>query len=116
MPEKNLEQALNSQNPGFAVGMLERAIKGDLKAMFWVYATHIDLPDQDNLVRPALLKTFNVVQEIYRHAPNYLYADVIFPAATWGEVEGTYISSERRININQKAAEAPPAAAPTWTW
>lgn len=112
VPEKNLENALNSQNPGFAVGMLERALKDDLKAMFWVYATHIDLPDQNTLVRPALMKTFNVVQEIYRHAPNNLYADVIFPAATWGEVEGTYISSERRININQKAAEPPPGCRP----
>ncbi|MGJ8686645.1 MAG: molybdopterin oxidoreductase family protein, partial [Spongiibacteraceae bacterium] len=112
VPEKNLITAMKAPNPGFAVGMHERALKGDVKAMFYVYATHIDLPDQYNLVRPALMKTFNVVQEIYRHAPNNLYADVIFPAATWGEVEGVYISSERRININQKAAEPPPGCRP----
>jgi len=108
VPEKNLENALNSTNPGYAVGMMERALKGDVKAMFLIYATHIDLPDAHNLVRPALSKTFVVAQEIYRHAPNNLYADVIFPAATWGEVSGVYISSERRINICEKAAEAPP--------
>jgi nitrate reductase NapA len=112
VPEENLVTAMNAPNPGFAVGMHERALKGDVKAMFYVYATHIDLPDQFNLIRPALMKTFNVVQEIYRHAPNNLYADVIFPAATWGEVEGVYISSERRININQKAAEPPPGCLP----
>ncbi len=112
VPEKNLITAMNAPNPGYAVGMHERALKGDVKAMFYVYATHIDLPDQYNLIRPALMKTFNVVQEIYRHAPNNLYADVIFPAATWGEVEGVYISSERRININQKAAEPPPGCLP----
>jgi len=112
VPEKNLINAMNSQNPGFAVGMMERAMKGEVKAMFLVYATHIDLPDQDNLVRPALSKTFNVVQEIYRHAPNNLYADVIFPAATWGEVQGVYISSERRINICDKAAAPPPGCRP----
>lgn len=112
VPQSNLEQALKSENPGFAVGMLERALKGEVKAMFLVYATHIDLPDQHNLVRPALNKTFNVVQEIYRHAPNNLYADVIFPAATWGEVEGVYISSERRINICQKGGEPPPGCRP----
>ncbi|MCP4251664.1 MAG: molybdopterin-dependent oxidoreductase, partial [bacterium] len=93
-------------------GMMERALKDEVKAMFLVYATHIDLPDQYNLVRPALAKTFNVVQEIYRHAPNNLYADVIFPAATWGEVRGVYISSERRINILEKAAEPPPGCRP----
>lgn len=108
VPEENLVRAMNSSNPGYAVGMMERALKGEVKAMFMVYATHIDLPDQDNLVRPALSKCFTVVQEIYRHAPNNLYADVIFPAATWGEVSGVYISSERRINIVDKAAEPPP--------
>jgi len=112
IPEKNLINAMNSKNPGMAIGMMERALKGDVKAMFFVYATHIDLPDQQNLVRPAISKTFNVVQEIYRHAPNNLYADVIFPAATWGEVDGVYISSERRINILQKAAEPPKGCRP----
>ena len=112
VPEQNLINAMNSKNPGYAVGMMERALKDEVKAFFFVYATHIDLPDQYNLVRPAITKTFNVVQEIYRHAPNNLYADVIFPAATWGEVEGVYISSERRINLCQKAAEPPEGCRP----
>ncbi len=112
VPEENLITATNSKNPGYAVGMMERALKGDVKAMFLVYATHVDLPDQENLVRPALSKTFNVVQEIYRHAANNLYADVIFPAATWGEVNGVYISSERRINICEQAALPPPGCLP----
>lgn len=112
VPKENLENALNSKNPGYAVGMMERALKDEVKAMFLVYATHIDLPDQHNLVRPALSKTFNVVQEIYRHAPNNLYADVIFPAATWGEVNGVYISSERRINICEQGGIPPKGCRP----
>ncbi len=112
VPEANLVHAMNSKNPGMAVGMMERAHKGDVRAMFFVYATHIDLPDQENLIRPALQKTFNVVQEIYRHAPNNLYADVIFPAATWGEIQGVYINSERRFYILDKAAAAPKGCLP----
>jgi len=112
LPEKNLITAMKAKNPGMAIGMMERALKGEVKAMFLVYATHIDLPDQDNLIRPALSKTFNVVQEIYRHAPNNLYADVIFPAATWGEVDGVYISSERRLNICEQAAMPPKGCRP----
>ncbi|MBV1892051.1 MAG: molybdopterin-dependent oxidoreductase, partial [Gammaproteobacteria bacterium] len=112
VPQRNLDTAMNAQNPGMAVGMMERALKDEVKAMFLVYATHVDLPDQDNLIRPALNKTFNVVQEIYRHAPNNLYADVIFPAATWGEVQGVYISSERRINIVEQAVMPPPGCRP----
>ncbi|MEZ4340444.1 MAG: molybdopterin-dependent oxidoreductase [Sandaracinaceae bacterium] len=100
IPPERLEAVAGLQNTGMAVGMMERAMKGDVKAFFLIYATHIDLPDLNTLVRPALTKTFNVVQEIYRHAPNNLYADVILPAATWGEwVGGTYIQSERRIYV-----------------
>ncbi|MCP4397437.1 MAG: molybdopterin-dependent oxidoreductase, partial [bacterium] len=59
------------------------------------------------LVRPAMSKMFVVAQEIYRHAPNNLYADVIFPAATWGESGGVYVQSERRLYVVDKAAEPP---------
>jgi len=98
--ERLAEVANHAKNPGMAIGMMERALKDEVKANFLIYATHIDLPDQETLVRPALTKTFNVVQEIYRHAPNNLYADVILPAATWGEwVGGTYIQSERRFYV-----------------
>ncbi len=112
VPEKNLIRAMNSKNPGMAVGMMERALKGEVKAMFLIYATHIDLPDQRNLIRPALSKMFVVAQEIYRHAPNNLFADVIMPAATWGECGGTYINSERRFHVTDKAAEPPKGCKP----
>ncbi|MBF0447608.1 MAG: molybdopterin-dependent oxidoreductase [Magnetococcales bacterium] len=112
VPEENLITAMNSENPGMAVGMMERALKDQVKAMFLIYATHIDLPDQNNLIRPALSKMFVVAQEIYRHAPNNLFADVIMPAATWGEVQGVYINSERRIHVVDKAANPPPGCRP----
>ena len=100
IPPERLDAVAEMSNTGYAVGMMERALKGDVQAMFLIYATHIDLPDLHTLVRPALMKTFNVVQEIYKDAPNNLYADVILPAATWGEwVGGTYIQSERRLYV-----------------
>jgi len=108
-PDK-LVQSANAKNPGMMVGLFERAImdeetlkRNDLdpvKAMVYCYTTHVHQPDLNNLVRPALSKMFVVVQDIYRHAPNLLYGDVIFPALTWGEWQGgTYISSERRFNV-----------------
>lgn len=100
IPRKRLEEVASQTNPGMAIGMMERALKGEVNVMFLIYATHIDLPDTHNLVRPALSKMFTVVQEIYKNAPNNLYADVILPAATWGEwVGGTYVQSERRIYV-----------------
>ena len=99
IPRERLEHTASLKNP-MAIGMMERALEGDLKAMFWMYTTHIHLPDVETLVRPALSKMFCVVQEIYRHAPNLLYADVVFPAITWGEwTGGTYIQSERRVYV-----------------
>jgi anaerobic selenocysteine-containing dehydrogenase len=112
VPEANLIQAAQAKNPGYAVGMMERAIKGDVKAMFLIYATHVDLPDTINLVRRGLANCFVIAQEIYRHAPNNLYADVILPAATWGEVQGVYINSERRLHVVDKAAQAPNGCRP----
>jgi nitrate reductase NapA len=113
VPRDRLEGVKGLQNTGYAVGMMERALKDEVKVMYLIYATHIDLPDQNTLVRPALSKTFNVVQEIYRHAPNNLFADVILPAATWGEwVGGTYIQSERRVYVTDGTANPIPGTRP----
>jgi ferredoxin-nitrate reductase len=113
VPRERLAEVASAKNPGMAIGMMERAQKDEVLAMFLIYATHIDLPDQNTLVRPALMKTFNVVQEIYRHAPNNLFADIILPAATWGEwVGGTYIQSERRFYVTDGTANPIPGTRP----
>ncbi|MDP6117584.1 MAG: molybdopterin-dependent oxidoreductase [Planctomycetota bacterium] len=100
LPPGRLDQTLKEKNP-MVLGMLERALKEDLHAMFWMYTTHVHLPDLETLVRPAMTRMFCVVQDIYRHAPNLLYGDVIFPAITWGEwTGGIYVQSERRLYVN----------------
>jgi len=99
-PRDRLKSTSLLKNPGMVLGMMERGCKGEMDAMFFIYTTHIHLPDVDTLVRPALTRMFVVCQDIYRHAPNNLYSDVIFPAATWGEwTGGVYIQSERRLYV-----------------
>lgn len=108
IPREDLANVASQANPGMAIGMLERALKGELDAMFWIYATHIDLPETKTLVRPAMERCFVVTQDIYQHAPNLLYSDVVFPAATWGEWEfGTYINSERRLYVTDGTGQGP---------
>jgi nitrate reductase NapA len=108
IPPERLDQVAKEKNPGMAIGLYERALKGDVKALFIIYCTHIDLPETKTLVRPAMEKMFVVAQEIYAHAPNLLYADVVFPAATWGEWKGgTYINSERRFYVTDGLSKAP---------
>ncbi len=109
-PAQNLRNVAGMKNPGMMVGLFERALMPEkilkeqgldpVKAMFYMYTTHVHQPDINTLIRPALKNMFVVVQDIYRHAPNVLYADVVLPALTWGEWQGgTYISSERRFNV-----------------
>ncbi|MDP6582048.1 MAG: molybdopterin-dependent oxidoreductase, partial [Vicinamibacterales bacterium] len=108
IPQSDLDTVATQANPGMAIGMLERAMKEELHAMFWIYATHIDLPETDTLVRPAMERCFIISQDIYQHAPNLLYSDVVFPAATWGEWSGgVYINSERRLYVTDGLEKAP---------
>jgi assimilatory nitrate reductase catalytic subunit len=53
---------------------------------------------------------FLVVQDGYHPTPTTELADLVLPAAIWGEKEGTYTNSERRVSKVNKAVE-PPAEA-----
>ena len=48
-----------------------------------------------------------VVQDMYASTETARMADVVLPAAGWGEKDGTFINSERRIGRIRKVARAP---------
>ncbi len=48
---------------------------------------------------------FLVVQDGYHPTPTTELADLVLPAAIWGEKEGTYTNSERRVSKVNKAVE-----------
>ena len=50
---------------------------------------------------------FLVVQDMYSTTETALCADLLLPAAGWGEKEGTFINSERRIGTIKKVSRAP---------
>jgi assimilatory nitrate reductase catalytic subunit len=56
-----------------------------------------------------LLKSldFLVVQDMYHTTETAQHADLVLPAAGWGEKEGTFINSERRFGLLKKVARAP---------
>ena len=45
---------------------------------------------------------FLVVQDMYHSTETAQLADLVLPAAAWGEKEGTFINSERRIGLIKK--------------
>src|SRR5262245_37654174 len=55
---------------------------------------------------------FVVVQEVSSKPETLAYADVILPAATWTEKEGTMTNSERRISYLNKLVDPPGEALP----
>ena len=54
-------------------------------------------------------------QDIYLQDPiGNRYADIVFPAATWGEENFLRANGERRVRLYQKFYDAPGAAKPDW--
>jgi assimilatory nitrate reductase catalytic subunit len=98
-----------------AVEMFDALRSGEIKAL-WIACTNPaqSMPDL-NSVRDALEKVdFLVVQEAYRNTDTAQYADVLLPAASWGEKEGTVTNSERRISHVRPAVAAPGEARADW--
>jgi len=104
------------QQPGkTAVEMFQAAADGELKAL-WIACTNPaqSMPNQA-LVRRALERAeFVVVQEAYAGTATCAYADLLLPASTWGEKEGTVTNSERRISRVRAAVEPAGEARPDW--
>ena len=98
-----------------AVEMFEAIGRDEIKAV-WIACTNPaqSMPDA-NAVRKALARAeFVVVQEAFRDAETCDYADVLLPAASWGEKEGTVTNSERRISRVRAAVAPPGEARPDW--
>ncbi len=98
-----------------AVEMFDALHSGDIK-MIWIACTNPaqSLPTQTQ-VHEALAKAELVVlQDCYSTTETATYADVILPATTWGEKEGTVTNSERRISRVRPAVVAPFEARNDW--
>jgi anaerobic selenocysteine-containing dehydrogenase len=52
-----------------------------------------------------------VVQDIFM-TETASYADVVLPAATWGEKLGTFTNADRTVHISEKAVKPPGEAKP----
>ena len=88
--------------------IIDGARAGKIKAL-WIVATNSahSWIYQDT-VRDAFAKLdFLVVQDMYPTTETAERADLFLPAAGWGEKEGTFINSERRIGLIKRVVQAP---------
>lgn len=102
--------------PGLkAVDLFKAVNDGKIKAI-WIMSTNpvVSMPEADR-VKAALEKCeFVVVSECIEKTDTAEMADVLLPAATWGEKDGTVTNSERRISHQKAFLPWPGQAKPDW--
>ena len=107
---KKLEKAWNVENLPVEVGYtvttaIDAAADGKLKALYIMGENPMMSDPDQNHVRKALEKLdFIVIQDIFPTKTSE-YADVILPAASYAEKDGTFTSTERRVQRVRKAIE-----------
>jgi anaerobic selenocysteine-containing dehydrogenase len=99
--------------PTHAMQIFRYAEEGTVQ-MLWITATNpaVSLPElgriRDILTQKRL---FLVVQDIFMTETAEL-ADVVLPAAAWGEKTGTFTNADRTVHLSEKAVEPPGSARP----
>ena len=105
-----------ASKPGLkAVDLFRACARGEIKAL-WVMSTNpaVSMPEAD-AVRDAISATpFVAVSDMFADTDTAKLADVLLPAAGWGEKSGTVTNSERRISRQRAFLPAPGEARPDW--
>lgn len=106
---------LATENGAKAIDMFNEVASGKIKAI-WIMATNpvVSLPDADK-VKAALEKCdLVVVSECEQFTDTTELADILLPAAAWGEKDGMVTNSERRISHQRAFLPLPGEARPDW--
>jgi assimilatory nitrate reductase catalytic subunit len=93
--------------------IIEAAVAGKIRAL-WIIGTNpiVSFPNIDVLRHAFGNLDFLVVQDGFHPTPTTELANLILPAAIWGEKEGSYTNSERRVSTVNKAVDPPAEARP----
>jgi assimilatory nitrate reductase catalytic subunit len=99
-----------------AVEMFQAAADGEIKAL-WIACTNPaqSMPDQATVRRALERAELVIVQEAFATTETCQYADLLLPATTWGEKDGTVTNSERRISRVRTAVAAPGESRHDWS-
>lgn len=94
--------------PTHAMQMFRYAEQGTLR-MLWISATNpaVSLPELGRIRRIlADERLFVVLQDMFRTETAEL-ADVVLPAAGWGEKTGTFTNADRTVHLSEQAVDPP---------
>ncbi len=104
------------EQPGAsAVEMFNKLRDGSIKAI-WIACTNPahSMPDLSSVHNALAQAELVVVQDAFHDTDTTAFADVLLPATTWGEKEGSVTNSERRITHVRPAVKAPGQARHDW--
>ncbi|MCC5844916.1 MAG: molybdopterin-dependent oxidoreductase [Verrucomicrobia bacterium] len=103
-----------SGRPGLTATEIVEALEAGSLKVLWIIATNpaVSLPDQTRWEAAVAKADLVVVQDFSNRADTLRFADVILPAATWLEKEGTMTNSERRVARVRKLIDPPGEARP----
>ncbi len=101
--------------PGITVvEMMNAAHDGEIKGMYIMGENPmVSDPDLQHVQGSLENLDFLVVQDIFLTETAEL-ADVVLPATSWAEKDGTFTSTERRVQYIRKAVDAPGEARADW--
>ncbi|MCS0304898.1 molybdopterin-dependent oxidoreductase [Vibrio diabolicus] len=102
--------------PGLkAVELFEAVERGEIKVL-WIMATNpvVSLPDNQMVKRALEACPFVIVSDITAESDVAKYADVLLPAAGWGEKQGMVTNSERRMSRQRQFQIPPGEVKPDW--
>jgi anaerobic selenocysteine-containing dehydrogenase len=94
--------------PTHAMQIFRYAEQGSIE-LLWISATNpaVSLPDLARVRRLLGSETpFVIVQDLFLTETAGL-ADVVLPAATWGEKTGTFTNADRTVHLSDKAVDPP---------
>ncbi|MDD5038446.1 MAG: formate dehydrogenase subunit alpha [Dehalococcoidales bacterium] len=101
--------------PGLAFPeILDAAGKGQIKALYIIGSNPVrSAPDTEKVRKSLEGLKFLIVQDIFLTETAQL-ADVVLPASSFAEKDGTFTNTERRVQLVRKAIEPVADSGPDW--
>ena len=104
-----IDPTLIPDGPSLAYDQILDAVdRGEIRGL-WIIATNTahSWIDQNRFAELRRKIEFLVVQDMYATTETARQADLVLPAAGWGEKDGVLINSERRLGLAKKVMRAP---------
>ena len=97
------------QTPGYRLDQMMSGLHdGRIKALYLIGENPVQTEPNAHHVEEGMEHLdFVVAQDLFLNDSNRRYADVIFPASSFAEKEGTFTNTERRVNRVRKAVPCP---------